>query len=150
MEAGELEKFAPEPKFKDASTSMSQERLSVMMKYNPTVSLTSLSRSKVSLLLHFFLSLSSQKLITEINDLRCLVSHDLSLIYFMKYFSLTLICVGVESFPCSRIFDVQIFTNRVLISQRRFIAEVQRLVGILKIVFNLLLGRLKLVYASSE
>lgn len=33
---------------RDASTSMSQERLSLMIKYNQIGSLTSLSRSKVS------------------------------------------------------------------------------------------------------
>lgn len=39
-------------KFKDASTSMSQERLSLMIKYNQIGSLTSLSRaSKVSIFL---------------------------------------------------------------------------------------------------
>jgi hypothetical protein len=49
VENGEAEKLAPEPKMKDASTSMSQDHLSLMIgKYNQG-SLSSLSRgSKVS------------------------------------------------------------------------------------------------------
>lgn len=48
-ESGEAEKLSPEPKMKDASTSMSQEHLSLMIKYNQVGSLSSLSRgSKVS------------------------------------------------------------------------------------------------------
>lgn len=49
VENGETEKLSPEPKMRDASTGMSQERLSLMIKYNQIGSLTSLSRgSKVS------------------------------------------------------------------------------------------------------
>lgn len=49
VENGELEKLSPEPKTRDASTGMSQERLSLMIKYNQIGSLTSLPRgSKVS------------------------------------------------------------------------------------------------------
>ncbi|KAL7040264.1 hypothetical protein ACKWTF_000330 [Chironomus riparius] len=44
LESGENEKLSPEPKMKDASTSMSQERLSLMIKYNQIGSLSSLSR----------------------------------------------------------------------------------------------------------
>lgn len=48
VENGEAEKLAPEPKMRDASTSMSQEHLSLMIKYNQIGSLSSLSRgSKV-------------------------------------------------------------------------------------------------------
>lgn len=44
-EIGEMDKLSPEPKTRDASTSMSQERLSLMsLKYNQIGSLTSLSR----------------------------------------------------------------------------------------------------------
>lgn len=47
-ENGENEKLSPEPKTRDASTGMSHERLSLMIKYNQVGSLTSLSRgSKV-------------------------------------------------------------------------------------------------------
>lgn len=54
-ENGEGEKLnASETKMKDASTSMSQERLSLMIKYNQIGSLTSLSRSKVSYLFIIF------------------------------------------------------------------------------------------------
>lgn len=50
VENGELEKLSPEPKTRDASTCMSQERLSsLMIKYNQIGSLTSLPRgSRVS------------------------------------------------------------------------------------------------------
>lgn len=52
VENGETEKLSPEPKMRDASTGMSQERLSLMIKYNQIGSLTSLSRgSKVSILI---------------------------------------------------------------------------------------------------
>ncbi|XP_070494972.1 major facilitator superfamily domain-containing protein 6 isoform X2 [Chironomus tepperi] len=44
LENGENEKLSPEPKMRDASTSMSQERLSLMIKYNQIGSLSSLSR----------------------------------------------------------------------------------------------------------
>jgi hypothetical protein len=53
IENGENEKLAAEPKTRDASTSMSQERLSLMIKYNQMGSLTSLSRSKVSFSVFF-------------------------------------------------------------------------------------------------
>lgn len=43
----ETEKLAPEPKTRDAGTSMSGESLSWMLTYNQIGSLTSLSRSKV-------------------------------------------------------------------------------------------------------
>lgn len=48
-EGGETEKLNPnEPKYKDQGTTMSQERLSLMIKYNQIGSLTSLPRgSKV-------------------------------------------------------------------------------------------------------
>lgn len=54
LESGEAEKLtetkeADEPKTKDQGTSMSQERLSLMIKYNQIGSLTSLPRgSRVS------------------------------------------------------------------------------------------------------
>lgn len=49
VESGETEKLAAEPKYKDQGTTMSQERLSLMIKYNQIGSLTSLPRgSKVS------------------------------------------------------------------------------------------------------
>jgi hypothetical protein len=53
-ESGESEKLSPEPKYKDASTSMSTERLSMIsLKYNKVGSLSSiprsLNRSRVSL-----------------------------------------------------------------------------------------------------
>lgn len=48
-ENGETEKLSGEPRMRDASTGMSQEGLSVMIKYNQIGSLTSLSRgSRVS------------------------------------------------------------------------------------------------------
>lgn len=48
LETGEGEKLQSEPKMRDASTSMSQEHLPLMLKYGQMGSLTSLSRSKVS------------------------------------------------------------------------------------------------------
>lgn len=51
-ENGETEKLTSEPKMKDQGTTMSQERLSLMIKFNQIGSLTSLPRgSKVSLLI---------------------------------------------------------------------------------------------------
>jgi hypothetical protein len=67
LENGENEKLSPEPKMKDASTSMSQERLSLMIKYNQIGSLSSLSRgSKVSNCLYnvVFIDLSTLKVRT--------------------------------------------------------------------------------------
>ena len=46
-ENGESEKLNSESKTRDISTSMSLERLSLMIKYNQIGSLSSLSRSKV-------------------------------------------------------------------------------------------------------
>ena len=52
MENGENEKLSSEPKMRDASTSMSPEHLSLMIKYNQVGSLSSLSRgSKVDIFL---------------------------------------------------------------------------------------------------
>lgn len=48
-ENGETDHLSSEPRTKDASTSMSQERLSLMIKYNQVGSLTSLSRSKADI-----------------------------------------------------------------------------------------------------
>jgi hypothetical protein len=60
-ENGERDKLnAPESKMRDASTSMSQERLSLMIKYNQIGSLTSLSRSKVSVISKRFLKVMVQ------------------------------------------------------------------------------------------
>jgi hypothetical protein len=47
QETGETDKLT-EPKTKDQGTSMSQERLSLMIKYNQIGSLTSLSRTSLS------------------------------------------------------------------------------------------------------
>lgn len=52
VENGETEKLAPEPKTKEQGTTMSQERLSLMIKFNQIGSLTSLPRgSKVSVVI---------------------------------------------------------------------------------------------------
>lgn len=47
-ENGESEKLSQAPKMADASTSMSNERLSVIVKHNQVKSLTSLSRGSKS------------------------------------------------------------------------------------------------------
>jgi hypothetical protein len=52
LENGEGDRLQNEPKMRDASTSMSQEHLSLMIKYNQMGSLTSLSRSKVRSVLY--------------------------------------------------------------------------------------------------
>jgi hypothetical protein len=59
-ENGENEKLSPEPKMRDASTSMSQERLSLMIKYNQigSVSLQKKRREKHGSQLEFSLSFS--------------------------------------------------------------------------------------------
>lgn len=52
VENGETEKLAPEPKTKEQGTTMSQERLSLMIKFNQIGSLTSLPRgSKVGVVI---------------------------------------------------------------------------------------------------
>ncbi|CRK89295.1 CLUMA_CG003054, isoform A [Clunio marinus] len=104
VENEEGEKLAPEPRFKDAWTSMSQDGLSTMMKYNPTVSLTSLSRSKVDLnslirrrssctvvtktgsaskvdLLKSTMEINQAKILTSNETMKSLESHSLNLIH---------------------------------------------------------------------